>query len=49
MSLWAPDASAFVYAGESESGESGVWIQPASSNTAPVRVADGVFATWSPA
>jgi TolB protein len=49
MRLWSPDGSAFVYAGESESGESGVWIQPATQGAAPVRVADGVFATWSPA
>ncbi len=48
MSLWAPDGSAFVYTGSSESGETGVWIQPASPDTAPVLVADGVFATWSP-
>jgi hypothetical protein len=49
MSLWAPDGSAFVYAGSSESGESGVWIQPAVGGAEPVRVSDGVFATWSPA
>jgi Tol biopolymer transport system component len=49
MRLWSPDSSAFVYAGESESGETGVWIQPATEDTEPVRVADGVFATWSPA
>ena len=49
MSLWSPDGDAFVYAGSSESGETGVWIQPATSDTAPVLVADGVFATWSPA
>jgi Tol biopolymer transport system component len=48
MSLWSPDGSAFVYAGESESGASGVWIQPATPDTAPVRVADGVVASWSP-
>ena len=48
MSLWSPDGGAFVYAGESESGESGVWIQPATPDTAPVRVADGVVAAWSP-
>ena len=48
MSLWSPDGSAFVYAGENESGESGVWIQPATQDAAPVRVADGVFASWSP-
>lgn len=49
MNLWSPDGRAFVYAGESESGESGVWIQPATPDTAPVRVADGVVASWSPA
>jgi Tol biopolymer transport system component len=49
MNLWSPDGSAFVYAGESESGESGVWIQPATQDAAPVRMTDGVFATWSPA
>ena len=48
MRLWSPDGSAFVYAGESESGESGIWIQPATRDAAPVRLADGVFATWSP-
>jgi len=49
MTLWSPDGSAFVYAGENESQGSGVWIQPASPDTAPVRVADGVVASWSPA
>lgn len=49
MNLWSPDGSAFVYAGESESGESGVWIRSATRDAAPVRVADGVVATWSPA
>ena len=48
MSLWSPDGSAFVYAGEDESGVSGVWIQPATPEAAPVRVADGVVASWSP-
>jgi hypothetical protein len=48
MSLWSPDGSAFVYAGEDESGASGVWIQPATPDAVPVRVADGVIASWSP-
>ena len=48
MRVWSPDGSAFVYAGENESGGAGVWIQPAIEDAAPVRVADGVFATWSP-
>jgi TolB protein len=45
--LWSPDEAAFVYAGQSESGANGVWIQPAREGAAPVLVADGVFATWS--
>jgi hypothetical protein len=48
MTLWAPDGSAFVYAGLSEAGEDGVWIQAARSNVGPIRVGDGVFASWSP-
>jgi TolB protein len=48
MRLWAPDGSAFTYAGSSQDGESGVWIQPAREGAEPVRVSDGVFATWSP-
>jgi Tol biopolymer transport system component len=47
MSLWAPDGSAFAYAGSSESGESGIWIQPARPDAEPVRVRDGVFVNWS--
>jgi TolB protein len=49
MRVWSPDGSAFVYAGEEESGGSGIWIQQATRNTAPVRLADGVVASWSPA
>jgi TolB protein len=48
MRLWSPDDEAFVYAGLSESGASGVWIQPAREGATPVLVADGVVATWSP-
>lgn len=49
MTLWSPDGSAFVYAGQQvESGVSGIWIQAATIDTAPVRVADGVIASWSP-
>jgi hypothetical protein len=48
MTLWAPDGSAFTYAGTNEAGETGVWIQQARPGVAPVRVTDGVFAAWSP-
>jgi dipeptidyl aminopeptidase/acylaminoacyl peptidase len=48
MSLWAPDGSAFAYAGYNEAGEEGIWVQPAQLERQPVLVKDGVFATWSP-
>jgi Tol biopolymer transport system component len=47
--LWAPDGSAFAYAGSSESGESGIWVQAAEAGAEPILVAPGVFAAWSPA
>ncbi|MGZ8612903.1 MAG: hypothetical protein ACXWX0_11620, partial [Actinomycetota bacterium] len=49
MSLWAPDGSAFTYAGTNESGETGIWIQPAQPDVEPVLMTGGVFASWSPA
>jgi Tol biopolymer transport system component len=49
MSLWAPDGAAFAYAGTSETGEQGVFVQEARSGTEPIRVSQGVFASWSPA
>ena len=48
MTLWAPDSSAFTYAGVSESGEDGIWVQSLAEGAAAVRVAPGVMATWSP-
>lgn len=47
MSLWAPDGSAFAYAGTNESGVAGVWIQSAGEGIQPMLVTDGVFAAWS--
>jgi TolB protein len=49
MTLWAPDGSAFAYAGTNEAGETGVWIQPAVEGVDPVLLGAGVFASWSPA
>ena len=46
FSLWAPDGTAFAYPGEMD-GDSGIWIQ-ALDDTAPVRVTDGTWVTWSP-
>lgn len=48
MSLWAPDGTAFAYAGINEAGEEGVWVQSVRPPGAPVRVMAGSFATWSP-
>ncbi|HJS26594.1 MAG TPA: hypothetical protein VJ913_05650 [Actinomycetota bacterium] len=49
MSLWSPDGSAWVYPGENEAGERGIWVQSAEPDRAPVLVADGTFVAWSPA
>ena len=46
--LWAPDGSAFTYAGASENGEDGIWVQSLVEGAAAVRVAPGVMANWSP-
>lgn len=49
MSLWAPDGSAFAYAGYNESGEEGIWVQPAQLERDPILVTAGTFVAWSPA
>ncbi|HUG32746.1 MAG TPA: hypothetical protein VMM14_07635 [Acidimicrobiia bacterium] len=46
VSFWAPDSSAFAFAGTLE-GESGVWVQ-ALAEEAPRRVSDGTWVAWSP-
>jgi hypothetical protein len=48
MRFWAPDSRAVVYAGQSETGERGIWVQPVQGNEPVQLVADGLFATWSP-
>jgi len=48
-SPWAPDGSAFAYAGQNERGETGVWVQRAEPDAPPVLVSDGDFVVWSPA
>jgi TolB protein len=48
MTPWAPDGSAFVYAGDSEDAISGVWVQPVIEGAPSVRIGDGVYAAWSP-
>lgn len=46
VSFWAPDSSAFAFAGIVED-ESGVFVQ-ALTEDAPRRVADGTWVAWSP-
>jgi TolB protein len=46
--LWSPDSLAFTYAGLSESGRRGIWVQTMDGSE-PGWVADGVSAWWSPA
>jgi hypothetical protein len=45
-SFWAPDGSAFVYAGGTDLTNRGIWVQPVS-DAPPVRVALGELAMWS--
>ena len=45
-SFWAPDGSAFVYAGGTDLSNRGIWVQPVSDGP-PVRVALGEVAMWS--
>ena len=46
--LWAPDGSAFTYAGLDEQGEPAVWVQTIGSDSGPRRIASGDVVFWSP-
>lgn len=46
VSFWAPDSSAFAFAGAVE-GENGVWVQTIGEGS-PTRVSDGTWVAWSP-
>jgi hypothetical protein len=46
MTLWSPDGTRFAFPGLI-GDERGIWVQHIDGS-APVRVADGVFVTWSP-
>ena len=48
LTPWAPDSSAFAYAGFSH-GQAGIWVQPIAADAAPTMVSDGDFVAWSPA
>jgi len=47
--FWAPDGSAFVFAGEVEGKQrSGIWVQPIQEGADPEWVSTGHVAFWSP-
>jgi WD40 repeat protein len=48
ISLWAPDGSAFTYAGGESLQDAGIWVQDIEGGD-PVRVSRGEMALWSPA
>lgn len=47
MTIWAPDSSAFTYAGVDRNLQSGVWVQ-ALDQEEPQRISSGVISLWSP-
>jgi hypothetical protein len=47
ISLWAPDGSAFAYAGGNSLEDAGIWVQKVEGGD-PVRVSPGEVALWSP-
>ena len=48
ISLWAPDSSAFAYAGGNNLEDAGIWVQKVHGGD-PVRVSSGEVVLWSPA
>ncbi len=44
--MWAPDGSAFAFAGLID-GEGGIWVQQAAGGD-PVKVSEGRWVMWSP-
>jgi TolB protein len=48
MTIWAPDSSAFVYAGLDDESRPGVWVQELAAEAEAFFVGPGVFAAWSP-
>lgn len=46
--IWAPDSSAFVFAGTLPDGRSGIWVQDVVAGGEPRLLGPGVVASWSP-
>lgn len=45
--MWAPDSSAFAFAGGLLGGPTGVFVQPVAEGAEPVLVGEGDHVTWS--
>jgi Tol biopolymer transport system component len=48
MTLWSPDSRSFCYAGHGEERHDGIYVQDVDAASPPKRIADGVYAAWSP-
>jgi TolB protein len=48
LRFWSPDSTAIVYAGQSEEGGRGIWVQSVQGDDPAQLVTEGLFATWSP-
>jgi TolB protein len=47
QTAWAPDGNAFAYAGTSEDGRSGIWVQRLGS-ASPAYLGPGEMVSWGP-
>jgi Tol biopolymer transport system component len=48
LTMWSPDGTQFVFAGEVEGASDGIWIQAADADGSSQFLIDGDFAAWSP-
>jgi Tol biopolymer transport system component len=48
LTMWSPDGTQFVFAGEVEGAAEGIWIQAADTDGSSQFLIDGDFAAWSP-
>jgi TolB protein len=47
MTFWSPDSQSLVYASSDSSGSGSVWIAAVASAASPLKIGDGLFASWS--
>ena len=51
VTLWSPDSTRLVFAGESMAGDAGVWLHKtpmAGEDAQTFLIGDGAMALWSP-